>query len=98
MKFSEILQDRRKKRKRANVKIELVESFNGYNVIKVDNNFVAVLQELGNVHLMVERLGERELPPYLLTGDNLESIKLKLLTKNIEHYSILDTKPPIGLG
>ncbi len=79
--FAETLQDHRQKRKRANTKVELVEAFNGYNLVKVGNRFIAALQAIGHVNLIVERLGERDLPPYLLTGDSLENIKLKLVTK-----------------
>ena len=79
--FAKALHDRRQKRARANTKVELVEAFNGYNLVKVDNSFIAVSQAIGDVDLMVERLGERDLPPYLLTGDSLENIKSKLLTK-----------------
>lgn len=61
------------------VKVELVEAFNAYNLIKVDNRFVAVSIAIGDVDLMVERLGERNLPPYFLTADSLEKIKFSVL-------------------
>jgi len=59
-------------------KIDLIEDFNGYNLFKTRNRFLAVLQTFGHVDLMVERLGERDLPPFLFIGDSLENIKLLL--------------------
>jgi len=79
--FAKKLQVQLQKRKSANTKVELVQAFNGYNLVKVSSRFIAVLQAIGNVELMVERLGERDLPPFLLTGDSLENIKLLLLNE-----------------
>lgn len=76
--FAEMLKTRRRKREIHSTKIELVESYRGYNLVKIGSRFIAVSQALGNVHLIEERLGERELAPLLLLGDSLTDIKIKL--------------------
>lgn len=87
--FAETLRARRIKREITDASsrqynpwgVELVEeSFNGYNLVRVNNRFVAVSKAIGKTDLMMERLGERDLPPLLLTGDSLESVKSKLST------------------
>lgn len=76
--FAEMLKTRRRKREIYSVKIELVESYRGYNLVKIGSRFIAVSQALGNVDLIEERLGERELAPLLLLGDSLTDVKTKL--------------------
>ena len=76
--FAEMLKTRRRKREFHSTKIELVESYRGYNLVKIGIRFIAISQALGSVDLIEERLGERELAPLLLLGDSLTDIKTKL--------------------
>jgi hypothetical protein len=76
--FAEMLKTRRRKREIHSAKIELVESYRGYNLVKIGSRFIAVSQTLGNVNLIEERLGEHDLAPLLLLGDSLMDIKTKL--------------------
>jgi hypothetical protein len=78
--FAEMLKTQRQKREIRCATIELVESYRGFNLVKIGNRFIAVSQALGNVDLIEERLGERELAPLLLLGDSLTDIKTKLLS------------------
>jgi hypothetical protein len=58
--------------------VELVEEVRGYNLVKAGERYVAVAKELGPMNLFQERLGERDLPPFLLTASDPEALRQKI--------------------
>jgi predicted O-methyltransferase YrrM len=58
---------------------ELMEEFRGYNLVKVGDNFIAVVKKLGPLNLFRERLGERELPPLVLIATDLAGLRSRIL-------------------
>jgi len=59
--------------------IELVDSTDRFNLVKAKGRFLAVAKGLGPTELFNERLGERELAPFLFCGDTLEAVRKKAL-------------------
>lgn len=59
--------------------VEIVDATDRFNLIRIDDRFVAVAKQLGPIDLLVERLGERELFPVIFLGDCLESVRQKAL-------------------
>jgi glycosyl transferase family 2 len=49
--------------------IRLVSSYKGYNLVEIDGAVVALRQDLGPIDLDKERVGERELPPFILRSE-----------------------------
>ncbi|HZY50005.1 MAG TPA: hypothetical protein VFE64_09525, partial [Devosia sp.] len=49
--------------------IRLVSSYKGYNLVEIDGTVVALRQDLGPIDLDKERVGERELPPFILRSE-----------------------------
>ena len=63
------LQDAQHEPKSRQRNIRLVSSYKGYNLVEIDDAAVALRQELGPIDLDKERLGERELPPFILRSE-----------------------------
>ena len=61
------------------VSIELVGETAKFNLVKVNERFLAVAKCLGPTKLFAERLGERELAPLLFLAGNLEGVREKAL-------------------
>jgi len=59
--------------------VELLSDTDSYNLLKVGEKFLAVAKSLGPSKILVERLGERELPPVLLKAETFEDIREKAL-------------------
>lgn len=55
--------------------VQLIEELGNYNIVKAGDVFVAIAKMLGPVGLFVERLGERDLPPYILLGTDLSTMR-----------------------
>ena len=49
----------------------------GFNFVKMGDGYLSVAKSLGPTNLLIERLGERELPPVLFRGKSLEEVKEK---------------------
>jgi len=56
-------------------------------VLKVDDRYFAVAKALGPVSLLQERLGERELAPFLFSGGSLEEVRAKAVAFEQENRS-----------
>jgi hypothetical protein len=63
------LQDAQHEPKSRQRNIRLVSSYKGYNLVEIDDAAVALRQDLGPVDLDKERVGERELPPFILRSE-----------------------------
>lgn len=50
----------------------------GFNFVKMGNGYLAIAKSLGPTDLLIERLGERDLPPVLFRGESLEEVKEKI--------------------
>ena len=59
-------------------RVELLESRHGYNIVALGDRFVAVQQSLGRIDFTKERLGDRDLPPSILTGPSKEALQQRL--------------------
>jgi len=53
----------------------LLESTPDYNLVEAGGRYFAISNTLGPVDLFEELLGERALPPVLLSGDSLEAVR-----------------------
>jgi putative sugar O-methyltransferase len=62
-------------RKTAVPTVELMGEMKGYNIVKAEKSFVAVAKQLGPIDLFHDRLGERELLPYILIASDLDSLR-----------------------
>jgi predicted O-methyltransferase YrrM len=70
-----------------------------YNVLRAGERYFAVSQTLGEVDVLREPLGCRDLPPHLLIGDSLEDVSLRAralttsdhveLVEEFEGYNLL---------
>lgn len=47
-------------------RVTLVASYRGYNLVELDETVIALRQDLGPVDLRSEKLGDRDLPPFVL--------------------------------
>jgi chromosome segregation ATPase len=47
-------------------RITLIASYRGYNLVELDDSMVALRQDLGPVDLRTEKLGDRDLAPFVL--------------------------------
>lgn len=65
-------------RKNTYADAKLIEMIGGYNIITAGDRFFAVAKKLGPVDLFQERLGERELAPYILTAPDLSSLRRRI--------------------
>jgi hypothetical protein len=76
----------------APARIVLVESSVGpqgrYNIVQIDARYAALAQDLGPVDLALERLGDRDLSPWIFTGDSTEALREKVAAagKNVGDY------------
>jgi predicted O-methyltransferase YrrM len=48
-----------------------------YLLLKAGEKYIAAARSLGTISLFRERIGERQLPPLLFSGDNLEEVRTK---------------------
>src|SRR5215470_6773181 len=71
--------------------VEMVEGEGEYNVLKVDDRYFAVAKALGPVSLLRERLGERELAPFLFSGGSLEEVRAKAVAFEQQQQN----RPPV---
>jgi hypothetical protein len=58
--------------------VRAVTTIDEYNVISIDDRFVAFAAELGPIDPRTERLGEREIAPRVLVGQSLEEVRAKI--------------------
>ena len=58
---------------------ELIEQTALYNLVRLGSRYVAVHKALGPVSLGHERIGDRELPPHVLTSSNLSELRTRVL-------------------
>lgn len=58
--------------------VKLIEASGDYNIVTAGNRFFAIAKKLGPVDLFRERLGERELPPYILTAPDLPTLRQRI--------------------
>ena len=56
-----------------------------FNFVHKGDRYLAVAKALGSTDLFVERLGERELSPFVLLGSTLDEVQAK--TVDLEHSS-----------
>ncbi len=60
-----------------------------YCLIKVGKKFIATAKSLGSTNLLIERLGERQLPPVLFSGDSLEEVRTKALETEEKRHPLV---------
>lgn len=72
-------------------KILLLRDLGSYNLVLCDENYLGLSKSLGKVDLMQERMGDRELLPYLLLGDSEEELRDRLcsLGESLENWNIV---------
>lgn len=58
--------------------IAFIEHYYLYNILKTGGRFIAIRQAMGPVSLFREKLGEREISPYLLRAETIEAVKRKV--------------------
>ena len=56
-------------------RVELLQEDQYYNYIRMSSRLFALAKQLGPVNLPYERLGERALPPWVLTAGGLEELR-----------------------
>jgi predicted O-methyltransferase YrrM len=64
--------------------VELVEQTDGYNLVRFASQYVALARSLGQILVGSEKIGERDLPPYILISPTLEELRGR----------VADTLPP----
>jgi hypothetical protein len=75
--------------------VKLLTSHKGYNLVEINDTTIAVRQDLGPIDLQAERLGERELSPFILTSASKEpSLRLRQLEEKIE--ALLGNRMPLA--
>lgn len=57
---------------------QLVHGTEKYNLVRYGSKYLAVAKMLGSVDLGKERLGERELPPYLYIGSSISELLTRI--------------------
>ena len=67
--------------------IQFIKSIDKYNIIKVDSDYIAVLQSLGELDFNRDKLATRELIPYIFISSSLDGIEDKL-EKNKKTFSM----------
>jgi predicted O-methyltransferase YrrM len=77
--LEEVREKALKVKQEASIVTELVGETATFNLVKSKARFLAVAKKLGPTKLFTERLGERELPPVLFTGESLEEVREKAL-------------------
>jgi predicted O-methyltransferase YrrM len=55
--------------------VELVEETSDYNLVRFDSRYVALARSLGQILVGIEKVGERDLPPYILLSPTLEELR-----------------------
>lgn len=58
--------------------VKLLHAKNGYNIVAAGDRYIAIARKLGTVHLFRERLGERDLPPYIITAPDISTLQRRL--------------------
>jgi radical SAM superfamily enzyme YgiQ (UPF0313 family) len=85
-------------KERSGSMVLFLEENSEYNILKVDERFVAVLKSLGEVDLSRERLGQRDIPPYaVLTGINRDEVtkKIHAVKAKLNRFNLLDIQPEV---
>jgi hypothetical protein len=78
--------------------VHLVADTPQYNLLRVDGGWIAVAKSLGPTDMFVERLGERELSPYILHGKDLDEARDKALAAEVSSDAAADaTRSPSQL-
>jgi predicted O-methyltransferase YrrM len=67
-----------------NRQVQLVGSAGEYNIIRAGDRFMAFDRRLGPREPLKERLGEKELHPFILVGDNLDEISERAKKVSLE--------------
>ncbi|MBF0518196.1 MAG: putative sugar O-methyltransferase [Nitrospirae bacterium] len=62
--------------------IHLVKDQGDYNIVQVDDSYVACLKELGHIDLGSEGVGQRDLPPYFYIGSSINDVISKVKKLN----------------
>jgi hypothetical protein len=58
--------------------VELIEEKNNYNIVKVEDKYIAATKSLGPIDLLEEYVGEHDLPPVLFVCSNLDAVREKI--------------------
>jgi len=58
--------------------VDVVGSRGAYTIVKAGSRYCAVARSLGPVDLFLERIGERDLPPYILVDDSVAALDRRL--------------------
>jgi putative sugar O-methyltransferase len=72
---------RRRRLQARRSRLELIDASSCYNFVKTGDGVIAISKAAGSVKLFDERLGERELPPVLFTGESLEAVRNKAMAE-----------------
>jgi len=62
--------------------VRLEGSLDGYNIIGTHSGFLAVSHALGSIDLFQERIGERELAPFILKAGTYEEIRKRITDRS----------------
>jgi predicted O-methyltransferase YrrM len=62
----------------AEPEVELVSEIGSYNVVRVDERFIAVAKSLGPLTLFRERVGERDFPPLILLASDAATLRRRI--------------------
>ena len=57
--------------------VEFIEEGETYNIVKAGDRYISIAKSLGPLNLFDERIGEREIEPYVLIGATLDEIRQK---------------------
>jgi SAM-dependent methyltransferase len=59
---------------------EVLEEFDQFNIIRDGNRLLGVNHEIGSVNIYKDRIGTRELEPYILIDDSVEALRDRIQT------------------
>ena len=62
--------------------VEFIEEGETYNIVKAGDRYISIAKSLGPLNLFDERIGEREIKPYILFADTLLDLKEKIRKNN----------------
>jgi len=67
--------------------VELVEDLDPYNLVRLNDRFVAILKSLGKIEVGEEKIGEREVLPYIVRGESAGAILARIRRERIFNRS-----------
>lgn len=70
-------------------KVRLIREMNGFNIVRAGARFIAVAKSLGEVDLLKDKFGEKEIKPIILLGNSEEEIRKRVKSLNLILWKLI---------